>query len=567
MENKTPYQLNEATYYQTFAQMLDDIENKYQDAPAISIYNRRGECIERSFHQFAADVRELAGAIASKGYRGAHIGIIGENSYHWIVAYFAAVVSGNVAVCVDIEQSRDMLWDMLHDSDITMAISSVGMVPVISEIIQEINHQEQRGIMLLLSDSDQNDYLNESDIQCPYQTVNDFVQNAVNAASALKEAEQRTTPEHPAVIVFTSGTTSKPKAVMLSHQALLINAADAVAMVETGKSIFGGLPLCHAYGMVDTVLVALLSGTNVCVNGNLKTMMRDMTLFKPEIMIAVPLIAESLYKMIWGKIEEQKKETRIRFLAKMGCMFGNTTLFLQGIIQKQFRNTAMENLTTIICGGAYLAANVAEDLGSLGILVLQGYGISECSPLVSVNRNTSYEYNSVGYVVPSMDVRIKDEEIQVKGKSVMMGYYNDPSGTAETMDGEWFKTGDIGYIDKKGHLYITGRIKNLIVMKNGKKIAPEEYEIVLQDSPYVKEVVAYGANSGNSVDDVKIAVMVYPDSEKTAGMSSYEILTQLQNEVDILNAKLPTYKQIQMINIRDTEFSKTASKKIKRKTV
>lgn len=567
MENKSPYPLNTADYYQTFSEMLTAVSEKYQDKPAISIYNRKGEKIERSFKHFGKDVNALAAALAKNGCFGRHIGIIGENSYHWIVAYFATIVSGNIAVCIDIEQSDDMLCDMLVDADIEIAICSVGMVAAISEMLQEINTKLDRNISLLLNDSDQNEYLDAADIKCAYQTINDYIEKAADAAEALNTAAAKIAPTDAATMVFTSGTTSQPKGVILSHQALLVNAADAIAMVGIKQNIFSGLPLYHAYGMTDTILVSLINGTEVCVNGNLKMLMRDMALFKPEIIVAVPLIAESLYKMIWNKIDQAKKDGTVRFLARIGRFFHRPSLLLKGTSQKMFRDTALENAKLIICGGAYLASNVAEDMAALGVVVLQGYGISECAPLVSVNRNNAYDYESVGYVVPSMEVRIKDEEIQVRGKSVMNGYYKNEAATAEVMDGEWFKTGDLGYIDKRGKLFITGRIKNLIVMKNGKKISPESYEIPLQKSAYVKEVVAYGASNGDSLDDVKIAVMIYPDPERTRGMSSYDILAELQKEVDNLNVKLPTYQQIQMINIRDTEFSKTASQKLKRKTV
>ncbi len=199
--------------------------------------------------------------------------------------------------------------------------------------------------------------------------------------------------------------------------------------------------------------------------------------------------------------------------------------------------------------------------------MLQGYGITECSPSISVNRNEDYRLDSVGLVLPSYEVRIVDDEIQVRGVPLMNGYYKQPELTAQSYDGEWFKTGDLGYLDKQGHVHITGRKKNLIVMKNGKKVAVEEMEEEMKKLPLVKEAMVYGAKSGISEDDVKIAVMVYPDQEAAKDMTSYEILEQLQEYVDRLNAQLPTYKQIQMVNIRDTEFERTSSNKIKRQLV
>ena len=182
----------------------------------------------------------------------------------------------------------------------------------------------------------------------------------------------------------------------------------------------------------------------------------------------------------------------------------------------------------ILSGGAYLDLRIAEDLLHMGIVVLQGYGITECSSSVSCNRNEDFSLDSVGMILPGCEVKFVDDEILVKSYSIMNGYYNEPELTKEAFADGWFKTGDLGYLDKKGHLHITGRKKNLIVMKNGKKVAAEEMEQEFKGMPLVKEVLVYGALSGESTDDVKIAAEIYPDPERTQGMSSYEILEQLQ---------------------------------------
>lgn len=231
---------------------------------------------------------------------------------------------------------------------------------------------------------------------------------------------------------------------------------------------------------------------------------------------------------------------------------------------RKAKEAGLGQLKEIICGGAHLSKAISQDMLAFGIHVLEGYGITECSPLISVNRARSYKLSTAGLVLPSVRLEIRDEEIWVKGQSVMLGYYKDEAATAAVLVDGWFNTGDIGHLDKDGFLRITGRKKNLIVLKNGKKIAPEEIESYLKDLPLVKEVVAYGALSGDSTDDVRLAVIIYPDEGAAEGLAPYEVLERLQQDIDKVNQKLPTYKQIQMVNLRNDEFEKTASKKIKR---
>ena len=548
---KAQYALNPVQYFDTMQEMLICAAKKYGSRIAATCYDRQGNKSEYSFVQVKEDIFSFAKSLALHDLAGKHVAVIGENSYEWVVAYLGCAITGGVAVCIDIEQSQEAIAELIDQSDTAAMVTSASML-VICEEVAKANPNVQRIIAI----GEQGE-----------RGFDSFLSQGKPADDGIIRMDCFD-KNNPAAIVFTSGTTGRAKAVLLSHYALLTNAGDALAMISVDKPfMFAMLPFYHAYGFTCTVLTSLMAGFNFCISGDLKTMIRDMTLFQPEIIIAVPLVVEALHKFVWNAIEKAGQKKKVRLFMKLGMSLGKPSLFLKKAMQEKFRGTCLERLKTIVSGGAYLSQSVAEDLTAFGITVLQGYGITECSPLVSVNRNKSFTSTSVGFVVPHFAVKIKDEEILVKGDSLMNGYYDDEEQTLLAFDDGWFKTGDIGYIDRSGHLFIQGRKKNLIVMKNGKKISPEEIEAAVRADAMVKDVLAYGLSSGESADDVKLAIMVYPDPDATKRMESYEILEHLQRFVDAVNANLPAYKQIQMINIREQDFSRTATKKIRRDAI
>ncbi|MDD4511097.1 MAG: AMP-binding protein, partial [Oscillospiraceae bacterium] len=290
-------------------------------------------------------------------------------------------------------------------------------------------------------------------------------------------------------------------------------------------------------------------------------------LSKPDTLMTVPLMLEAIRNQIWLSAEQSGQADKLKKLFRLAevlCRFGIRPKFkaFHTIREKAFGSTHI-----VISGGAALDTDIEREFDLLGITVLQGYGITECSPLISVNSNPSRRPGSVGHVLPSFKIKIVDGEIWVTGPSLMPGYYQSPELTAEAIQDGWFKTGDIGYIDSKGFLFITGRKKNLVVFKNGKKVSPEKMEEMVNKIPLVKEVVVYGAANGSSVGDIKLAASIYPDPVRSAGMNSYEILAHLQSGIDEINSNLPFYQHIQMINIRKQPFAKTGSQKIKRHLV
>lgn len=519
------------------------------DAKAVTWYDRAGSEFSKTYSELACDAAAFAAALARNGYEKSHVAIACENSYEWLWTFFGITASGGVAVMVDVEQTDAMIASMISRADAKLAILSESIAPFVRETL------EKEGVRVVTDGADQ-----------AHETLLDFtsrnVQRDAENLAALKAMHP--SPDDVAAIAFTSGTSSLPKPVMLTQKGIALNACGSISMVKPTRRVFTTLPMYHTYGLTCGALCILFHGSELGICGDIKRISRDFVQFDAEILMAVPLMAEMIYRRLMHGMEAAGYKKlcdnclwRYNFLRALGLARPMKLLV-------RAKRKGVGSLHTIVCGGAHLAHSVADNLLAFGILVLEGYGITECSPLVSVNRECCRVPHSAGIVLPGYKVRIDDEEILVAGEMLMAGYYKDPEATAAAFDGEWFRTGDMGHLSADGFLYITGRKKNLIVLKNGKKIAPEEIESYLDHIPLIREVIAHGTPSGESADDVRLAVTIYPDPEATAGMSPYEVLERLQRHVDNVNSHLPVYKQIQMVNLNSGEFEKTTSRKIKR---
>ena len=544
------YPLYQNPYYTRFCDMIEGLAEGKEDQPAISWFTRKAEKQGVTLGQLRDDVHNLQTMLVEMGLVGKHIAVLGENCYEWLLVYFAATYCGAVVVCVDVEQPNETIEQMLQTAD----IDAIFYARVFEEICVPYGTQGKKLFLLSAQKTD-------------VPTVRSLIEEGARLRADVHFKDsfgEHVLPSTPASIVFTSGTTNYAKPVVLSQEAILTNASDAIANVQIGSVAFTSLPFYHTYGMTCSVLGVLITGSQLYINGDLKTVMRDIQLAKPHTLLTVPLMLETIHSRMWMAAEEQGKADALRKLFSL-----HKLLFLLGWRKSSKQLCALREkcfgaIRLVVCGGAHMNKEIMQTFDYMGVQVLQGYGITECAPLVSVNRNKANKLDSVGLVSPNCEVKIVDGEILVRGKNVMLGYYNQPELTAEVMSGEWFCTGDMGELDKDGFLYITGRKKNLIVFKNGKKLSPEKLEEKVKKIPLVHDVVVYGAVSGESTDDVQVAASIFPDKEKTDGMASYEILEALQSEISAINRELPLYQQIQMITIREQEFSKTALQKIKR---
>lgn len=557
MMDKQPklYDITESgvTRLETFPAFLEGIASVYGNRPAITRFTRKRESVTLTYRELRDKAAWLRSAMTARGMNRKTVAIAAENSPEWLLTYFAAVSCGCAVACIDIEQSPKSICRMIASTGaevmfVTPSVLSMGdgtasergNLKVVTfgecsepgaEVWEDLLEEGKETIM--------------REGNCPYPSNID--------------------PDSPAEIVFTSGTTGEPKAVVLSQRAVLENFQSAARRVDMYRSVYTSLPFYHSYGLNNAALVPLVEGAHLYINGNLKTSLRDLWLADPDTVFVVPLIAEAMYAQIINGIREEEGE---EFLSKLGAGNRFSKRLRRAMMKKQIdevRRKHCGNLRQLVSGGAALDSETAVKYENLGIDVLQGYGITECAPLLAVNGNGENRIGTVGRPVDWAKIRIRDGEILVKGPCVMLGYQNDPEETEAAFDEGWFCTGDLGFIDGNGSLILTGRKKNLIVFKNGNKVSPENLEEMIEKIPLVKEVMVYGTANGASSDDIKITAEVYPEPSAAAGMTSYEILGKLQQDIEKVNEDLPFYQQIQRVTVREKEFPKNSLHKIIRR--
>jgi len=531
MKNK-PFPYYTISHYETFEQFLALVKGKYGDKVLFRTKRRKSESAV-TYNQFYDDVQKLA-LHFSKSYGTRNkIAVIGENSYEWILIYFAVVCSSNIIVPIDKELSAPDIAELLKECDCRTLIYSKDYDDIAEDIgsiiygLESIAMSKLRGMI-----------------------------EAVESAEWI-ETDQNA----PAAIIYTSGTTGKSKGVVLSQKNICEDTRAACGFIELYGRSLALLPFHHTFAFTVSGLANIYYGVDTLIVPSLKNVMELINDFKPTYLAVVPMIVEKVDKGIVAKIEKSGKKKLLGVLDKVCKPFDALGINLRNKCFSAIRNGLGGELDFIISGGAPIDQQIINRHDSYGIRILNGYGISECSPVVSVNRRYHYRAGSIGRTLPGVKVRIDnpDEngegEICVQGDIVMLGYYNMPEETEKVMEGGWFHTGDLGKIDKDGFIYITGRIKNLIILSNGKNVSPEELETLIGRIPGVVECLV-------SEEDNKLIAEIYPDEEFRVTQS--DIRTYFDEQIEKLNDTLPPYKAIAKVMVRDTEFMKTTTQKIKR---
>ena len=521
--------------------------------------NDKENIIKVTYNEFKRDTEELETALASIGMHNKHIAMIGENSYKWLTVYLTVLKSTGVFVPIDKELTVKEIINVLKHSDSEVLFYSERYEKWIDEIKQEVPN-----IKFFIG-------LNRKEEMDNILSYNKFKEKGAKLLSQgnNKYTKLNDNKNNLKLLVYTSGTTGQPKGVMLTEQNLIsvVNYGLQVADIKT--KCLSVLPYHHTYEAVAGILVALHKRACICINDSLKNVLKNLQLYKPDYIYLVPAFTEIFYKNIWANAQKTGKDKVLKIMIPISNALRKIGIDLRGILFKSIHEAFGGNLREIVCGGAPIRPKVGKFFNDIGITLLNGYGITECSPLVSVNRLQFNDSSTVGVVLPCCEVKFEnvtpdgDGEICVKGDIVMMGYYKEKEKTDRVLKDGWFNTEDYGRINKKGQLVINGRKKNLIVLDNGKNVYPEEIENYLLGIPYVQEVVVKGKK--NSIgQEVALIAEIFLNQDKLQELKFDDIEKQLKSDISEVCKELPIYKRISDNEIRTKEFEKTTTNKIKR---
>ncbi len=545
-----------------FKEMLYRSADIYRSRTAFKKKNSDGKVISITYEEFKNDVVYLGTSLIKNGFLNKKIAVIGKNSYNWCVSYLAASIVG-IVVPIDKELHTD---DVINFMNVSEAVCILGDNKNLSQILKNIDALKNKETKFINFDNKNNQIL--------FSSFKEEGKNLyLNGFTDFDKIE--IDPDELRILLFTSGTTGNAKGVCLSQRNICSNILSIYGIVKVRKSdlFFSILPLHHTYECTIGFLLPIYSGASIAHCEGLRYIAKNMQEFHPSVILCVPLLLEKLHKNIVknmnNSLPEKYKEN------KNENPFSKLPFFMKMIVKTKVKNTLGGRLRVFIVGAAAANPNILSDFRNLGLNSLQGYGLTECSPLVAGNTDFFQKDDSAGLPIPNVEYKIDNPnsegvgEIIVKGPNVMIGYYNNEEETKKAIRNGWFYTGDLGKIDENGYLYITGRCKSVIVTKNGKNIYPEEVEYYLNDNPLISESLVLGIKKDND-DETYINAQIYPNMEaikeslKGSIPTKEELWKIISDVVNSVNKKLPNYKHIKNFVIRDQEFEKTTTQKVKR---
>ncbi len=534
-------------------------------------YFEQGKLKEMTYAQVHTMVNQVAAAFDKLELSGKRVAVIGDTSPQWLCTYMGALASGTVIIPMDKELALPEIEKFLEMVEAEAIVYSKSFNEKFVTTIG--SHPTLKRFIPINADYDSS----FSEKILPFAKFLEIGQANIDDGYAIGMVKNR---DEMCEMLFTSGTTGTSKCVMLSQKNIFaaVNSAIDTVCFTSDDVIVSVLPVHHTYELM-CLLAELAYGILTCINDSLRHVLKNFQLFKPTGLILVPMFLNTMHKKIWSEAERTGKDKVLKAALASSRGMMKVGVDMRRTLFKSVLDSFGGRLDHIICGGAKLNPELITAFEDFGISVFEGFGITECSPLVSVTPYYARKLGAIGPCVPSCRVRIDPNgevteegypmgEIQVKGDNVMIGYYNNPEANAEvfTNDG-WFRTGDIGYMDSDKYIYITGRIKFVIVLENGKNVFPEEIEEYLDAIDTISECCVVGRKNPDS-DEIILTAVVYPDYAKFPQNADEQLVKDtIRKEINATNKKLPTFKQIKAVEIRRTEFEKTTTKKIKRQLV
>lgn len=547
-----------------FKDMINRSEAIFKTRIAFKLKDEKGNIYNKTYEDVKKDIASLGTSLIEKGLLNKRIAVIGKNSYKWAISYLAASIVG-VVVPIDKELHSN---DVINFMNVSESEGILGDSKNLKQIIENIDKLKNKNISFINFDEE-----NQDDKFSSFRIELEKGKKLIEDGNT-KFDEIKINPDELRILLFTSGTTGNAKGVCLSQRNICSNILSTYGIVKVKRSdlFFSILPLHHTYECTLGFLLPLYSGASICYCDGLRHISKNMLEYHPSVILCVPLLLENMYKKI---MKSMKTSLPKKYTEDIENPIDKLPFYLKKIVKNKVKNTLGGRLRVFIVGAASVNPEIANTFDKLGLNSLQGYGLTECSPLVAGNTDFYKRNDSAGLPIPSVEYKIYNPneegvgEIIVKGPNVMLGYYNMPEETTKVLKDGWFHTGDLGKIDDDGFLYITGRCKSVIITKNGKNIYPEEIESYLNDSPLISEALVLGVQKEND-DDTYVNAQIFPNIEaiteylKGTVPTKEEIKKIISDVVSGVNSKIPNYKHIKNFAIRDKEFEKTTTQKIKR---
>ncbi len=548
--------------------MLENSVKKHGDKPAFILKRKAEENIEYrpvSYRMFKNDIDCLGSALINLGLKGKKIALISENRYEWALSYLSVMNGTGMIVPLDKALPEIEIQNLLTRSDANAVIFSSKYIPVMENISNCI-----KNIKFFIN-------MDENNSTDRFLTISELLAKGRELLnSGYREfIDAEIDPLAMSVVLFTSGTTESSKAVMLSHKNICsdIIAINKVVDIKKEDVFLSVLPLHHAYECTCGFLVPISKGSAITYSDGIKQIMNNLIEYKPTAMLSVPLVIETMYRNIWEQAKNKGIEKNLKTALALNRCLKKINIDISKKLFKALHEKFGGKMRLLICGASSLDEEVEKGFNDFGFLVIQGYGMTECSPVITLNGDFNKKASSLGMPLPGVEVKIEEEagdtmgEILVKGPTVMLGYYKNEEKTKEILKDGWLCTGDYGFLDKDNYLHITGRKKSLIVTRGGKKVFPEEIEMLLNNIPYIKESVVWGRDNTDSETSIIASIVLNRElilKTHNGNLSDSELKAIIKSNIDQLNVKLPKFKQIREFEIRESEFEKTTTGKIKR---